>query len=139
MEFERFTREYAVARTELESGRLTDVGEIKAQLQELAAQLETATDREVAAGLIARLAAPENSEQSPELKSALRVLDEADFTSGTPEQRLAALAAARRQIWAIADRAGADSGAIRGLTRGLERSEELLTDDPWNNPSPSGA
>lgn len=68
------------------------------------------------------------------------MLDSADFDSGTIEERLAALAAARRQIWAIADRAGADSLAIRALTRGLESSENLLTDGaPWDDPAGTGA
>ena len=73
-------------------------------------------------------------ERSPEMAEALRVVDEADFESGTTEERVAALTEARRRIWAIADRAGADSVAIRVLTRGLERSEEILIDGlPWSD------
>jgi hypothetical protein len=72
------------------------------------------------------------------MTEALRVLDEADFESGTVDERLAALREARRRIWAIADRAGADSVTIRGLTRGLERTEEDLTEGlPWSDP-PAG-
>jgi hypothetical protein len=77
--------------------------------------------------------------RSAEMVEALRVLDEADFESGTTEERLAALAEARRRIWEIADRAGADSVTIRGLTRGLERSEEMLTGGlPWSEPQADG-
>ena len=142
MEYEQFTREYAAARQELESGGLTDVAGVQSQLHELAAQLSTATDRQTAAELIDRLTAPATTadERSPEMAEALRVLDSADFTGGSREERLAALAAARREIWAIADRAGADSNAIRGLTRGLETSENLLTDKlPWDDSSTAGA
>ena len=78
-------------------------------------------------------------ERSAEMVEALRVLDEADFDSGTTEERLAALTEARRRIWAIADRAGSDSVTIRGLTRGLERSEEALTEGlPWSDPPAGG-
>jgi hypothetical protein len=77
-------------------------------------------------------------ERSAEMVEALHVLDEADFENGTAEERLAALRSARQRIWAIADRAGADSVAIRGLTRGLERSEEILTEGlPWSDPPPA--
>lgn len=42
---------------------------------------------------------------------------------------------ARREVWAIADRAGVDSIAIRGLTRGLEASERWLAEGaPWGEP-----
>ena len=52
---------------------------------------------------------------------------------------LAAFARARQEIWAIADRAGADSTAIRALTRGLESSEELLAEGaPWDEPPAAG-
>lgn len=75
-------------------------------------------------------------ERSVEMVEALGVLAEGDFESGSREERLAALAEARRRIWEIADRAGDDSVTIRGLTRGLERSEEILIEGlPWSDPS----
>jgi hypothetical protein len=46
------------------------------------------------------------------MAEALRLLEEADFESGSVEERVAALAEARRRIWEIADRAGADSASI---------------------------
>jgi hypothetical protein len=141
MDFERFKQEYVAARQELESGELADAADVQAQLHVLAAQLTSGVDRQIAEGLIEKLgtvAAPRG--QSPEMTQALQILDAADFTSGTKNERLAALAAARQQIWAIADRAGQDSTAIRGLTRGLESSENLLTDGmPWDDPSATGA
>lgn len=140
MEFEQFQQEYVAAREELASGGISDVADIQAQLREMAVTLSDPTDRQVADGLIEALASvpPAAAEQSPEMAEALRVLDSADFEHGSKEERLAALAAARRQIWAIADRAGADSVTIRGLTRGLERTEEDLTEGlPWPDP-PAG-
>ncbi|MEU8225446.1 hypothetical protein [Kribbella sp. NPDC048915] len=72
--------------------------------------------------------------QSPEMIEALRVLESADLERGTREERLAAFARVRREIWAIADRAGSDSIAIRALTRGLESSEQLLAEGaPWDD------
>ncbi len=139
MEYEQFTREYAAAYEELVAGRLTDLDAIRRQLRGLADQL-SARDQESAYRLIDRMVVPETpADQSAEMAEALRVLDSADFESGTDEERLAAYAAARREIWAIADRAGADSHKIRGLTRGLESSENYLTDPPWNDPPPAGA
>ena len=74
-------------------------------------------------------------EQSAEMAEALRVLESADLDSGSREERLAAFARAREEIWAIADRAGSDSVAIRALTRGLESSEEWLAEGaPWDEP-----
>ncbi|MFG1816569.1 hypothetical protein ACGFIF_22625 [Kribbella sp. NPDC049174] len=142
MEFERFKQEYVAAREELSAGSIPDVAGVQAQLREMAATLSDETDLRVAEGLIEQLTAatPTDSGQSPEMAEALRVLDTADFDTGTKEQRLAALTAARQQIWAIADRAGRDSGAIRGLTRGLEKSEELLTEGPpWADEETAGA
>ncbi|MFF0342046.1 hypothetical protein [Kribbella sp. NPDC004875] len=80
------------------------------------------------------------SGQSAEMAEALRVLDSADLEHGTREERLAAFARARQEIWAIADRAGSDSTAIRALTRGLESSEQLLADGaPWDESPATGS
>jgi hypothetical protein len=74
-------------------------------------------------------------EQSAEMAEALRVLESADLEQSSRQERLAAFARAREEIWAIADRAGSDSTAIRALTRGLESSEELLAEGaPWDEP-----
>jgi len=139
MDFEQFQREYAAARADVEAGRITDVAAVRSRLEDFAAELGTPTDREVARGLIGRLAAPAAVRQSAEMQEALRLLADTDFTTGTADERLAALAAVRREIWAIADRAGTDSAAIRGLTRGLESSENHLNDPPWDDPQPAGA
>lgn len=79
-----------------------------------------------------------SGEQSAEMAAALHVLESADFERGTRQERLAAFTRAREEIWAIADRAGSDSVAIRALTRGLESSEQILADGaPWDEP-PAG-
>ncbi|HZX07370.1 hypothetical protein [Kribbella sp.] len=79
------------------------------------------------------------AEQSAEMAAALRVLESAELERGTREERLAEFARAREEIWALADRAGSDSTAIRALTRGLESSEEFLADGaPWDEPPTAG-
>jgi hypothetical protein len=76
--------------------------------------------------------------QSAEMAAAVHVLESADFEHGTRDEQLAAFAEAREKIWAIADRAGADSVAIRALTRGLESSEQMLAGGvPWDEPPAS--
>ncbi|MFD7157395.1 hypothetical protein ACFV9C_22540 [Kribbella sp. NPDC059898] len=142
MDREQFRREYVAAWDGLVAGRLTDLAAAQAQLRESAATLERESERESAERLIGKLAKavqPPPPGQSPEMTEALQMLNVADFKSGTKEERLAALAAARKQIWAIADRAGADSEKIRWLSRGLEASEDMLTDPaPWDEPPPAG-
>ncbi len=71
-----------------------------------------------------------NEPKSPEMLEALKILDELDIRSGTAQEKLAVLAAARKRIWAIADRAGADSESIRRLVRGLESHERVLEEWP---------
>ncbi|MET9316535.1 hypothetical protein ABZX12_32350 [Kribbella sp. NPDC003505] len=72
------------------------------------------------------------------MTEALAIIDESSLETGTRDDRLAAYASARERIWDIADRAGADSGAIRGLTRGLETSEQYLVNGLWEDPPPAG-
>jgi hypothetical protein len=50
------------------------------------------------------------------------------------EAKLAALAAARRRIWELADDAGADELSVRRMSRGLESIEQGLEDGgyPWS-------
>ncbi|GAA3133464.1 hypothetical protein JOF29_002346 [Kribbella aluminosa] len=140
MDYEQFEREYVAAWEGLQAGRLTDLAAAQTRLSESAAKLEREIERRSAERLIGELedaVQPPPPDQSPEMTEALRMLMTADFKTGAKEERLAALAAARRQIWAIADRAGKDSEKIRGLSRGLETSENMLTDPmPWDEPPP---
>lgn len=139
MDFNGFNREYKLARAGLRGGQVSDVEAEQQRLRILVPTLPTENDQQVAERLIAglpALVAPAEP-PTPEVAEALRVLDTADFDSGTKEERLAALDKARKQIWAIADRAGDDSATIRGLTRMLERQEEILVDGlPWADPPP---
>ncbi|HEY3559008.1 MAG TPA: hypothetical protein VG497_28775 [Kribbella sp.] len=143
MDYEQFEREYVAAFEGLVAGKLTDLAAAQARLSESAANLERARDRQSAERLIGSLekaVQPPPPDQSPEMTEALRLLMTVDVKSGTREERLAALAAARKQIWAIADRAGKDSDKIRWLSRGLESYENMLTDPmPWDEPPPASA
>ncbi|WP_112236964.1 hypothetical protein [Kribbella monticola] len=138
MDFNEFNRQYKLSRASLIAGETTDIAGVQAQLRLLADAL-AASDHEVAAKLIDRLpsavaAAQEPPpERSPEMLEALRIIDGANFVDGTREERLAAYAEARKQIWAIADRAGADSDRIRYLTRRFESTELYLEEGyPWD-------
>lgn len=71
-----------------------------------------------------------------ERREAQQVLANADLTTGTKQERLAAIAATRRKIFEIADRAGDDAHTIRYMTRPLdctERDIEYSNYYPWND------
>lgn len=144
MDFDEFNRQYKLSRASLIAGETTDLFVTQTHLRQLATEL-TGHDQEAAQNLIDNLPAliatvrEEDADRSPELREALRILDDGRFDEGTVEERLAALADARKRIWAIADRAGADSVKIRGLTRGLESTEQALEmGPPWSDPLPDG-
>jgi len=66
---------------------------------------------------------------------ALRIREAAQAKSGSREEMISALTAARERIWEIADRAPKGEGArIRGLTRTLDHMEEALGDPFWEVP-----
>lgn len=140
MEFHEFNDDYTVTRERLRAGKLTDVAAEQQRLLALVPQLVDSNHQQVARNLIAALpdstapAAP----PSPEMAEALQIQDTAFYAGGTKEEKLAALAAARKKIWEIADRAGEDSAQIRGLTRMLEHRENDLAEDlPWADPPPA--
>lgn len=139
MEFDEFNLRYKAARAGLLARGGAGVDAVQDVLRSLLADLPSENDREVAERLIDGLPALTGTRpggaRSTEMEEAERILDEGDFESGTTEERLTAIEVARRQIWAIADRAGADSSAIRGLTRGLESLEKTLEEGlPWTDP-----
>lgn len=128
-----FNREYKLVRASLRSGDTSDIEAAQQQLRFLVPGLPTDHDRTVAEDLITDLPAllVDPPPHSPEMTEALHVLNTADLESGTVEQQLVAIDRTRKQIWAIADRAGGrDSANIRSLTRMLERREDSLT-EPW--------
>jgi hypothetical protein len=142
MDFNEFRRQYKLSRASLIAGKTTDLDGVQTQLRQLADEL-TGNDQEVARKLIdgipALVAAAQEPppESSPEMLEARQIIDEAKFDEGTREERLAAYDGARKKIWAIADRAGADSDRIRYLTRRFESTELHLEEGlPWDDPPP---
>jgi hypothetical protein len=140
MDLNEFNRQYKLSRARLLTGETTDVDSAQAELRAVADAL-AGREQEVATKLIdllpAAVAAAQEPppERSPEMLEALRVIDETNFVDGTREERLAAFAEARKRIWAIADRAGADSDRIRWITRGFECTEKYLEEGlPWEQP-----
>ncbi|WP_112236962.1 hypothetical protein [Kribbella monticola] len=138
MTFHEFNHHYKLTRAALTTGESPDVAAAQAQLRVLTAAL-TGTDLTAAMRLIdglpallAAVKAATPSPRSPQMAEALQILSEGKFDEGAREERLAALRDARRRIWALADRAGTDHVAIRGLTRGLETTENYLEDPPWD-------
>lgn len=143
MDFNEFNRQYKLSRASLIAGETTDLDAVQTHLRQLADEV-AGSDQQFAHKLIDGLPAlvtavqeSSSSPQSPEMAEALQILKAGKFDEGTVEERLAALADARKRIWAIADRAGADSVKIRGLTRGLESTEQALElGPPWSDPLP---
>jgi|SRR5215207_8641322 len=133
-----FNREYKLVRARLRAGEISDVEAAQRHLHTLVRDLPTDHDRKIAENLTAGLPAllVDPPPRTPEMTEALHVLNTADLESGTVEQQLAAIDRTRKQIWAIADRAGGqDSANIRSLTRMLERREDSLTEPfPWPDP-----
>jgi hypothetical protein len=143
MDFNEFNRQYKLSRASLIAAETPDLDGVQTQLRALADAL-TGNDQEVARKLITRLPATVAAAQapppppSPEMLEALRVINEANFEEGSREERLAAFDEARKKIWAIADRAGADSSRIRYLTRSFEATELYLEEGyPWEAPPDS--
>lgn len=145
MDFTEFRTQYKLSRASLIAGETTDLEAVQTQLRHLADQT-TGDNQQVAHKLIndlpatvaaAREPAPE---PSPEMLEARRIINEGKFNEGTNEEQLAAYDAARKKIWAIADRAGTDSSQIRYLTRRFESTELHLEEgSPWDDPSPNSA
>jgi hypothetical protein len=136
MDFNEFNRQYKLSRARIIAGQIKDLDGLQTHLRQLADELP-GSDQEAAGELIDSLPAlvatlrAEDAKRSPEMREALRIIDEGKFDEGTREERLAAYAEARKQIWALADRAGKDTDQIRRLTRGLESSENDLEENIW--------
>ncbi|TWD72443.1 hypothetical protein FB561_7435 [Kribbella amoyensis] len=145
MEFDEFMAVYRALRELVIRAEGGGVEEARRQLGLLAEGIGDPPGRERAVGQIEMLAGQVESVLSvsagwsPEMKEAARLMDVADFDSGTVEQRMAMVAVVRRQVWEIADRAGEDSARIRGLTRGLDSVERALEEGPpWLDSSRDG-
>lgn len=146
MDFNEFNRQFKLSRARLIAGETTDLDGVQTELHQLADQI-TGNDQQIAHDLIARLPATVAAAQKPppepslEMLQARRIIDEGKFDEGTREERLAAFDEARKKIWVIADRAGADSDRIRYLTRRFESTERYLEEGyPWESqPDSPGA
>jgi hypothetical protein len=118
------------------------IAEEQERLRRLVSLLETEDDRAWAESLIEDL--PRRATPLPPsapMAEALRIQDQAFFSGGTTEERLATLEAARKRIFEIADTAPREEQAsIRGLTRTLEHLEEGLRNPypPFDSPPPGG-
>lgn len=138
MEILEFNGKFNNAVRRLRSTGGQGLEEEQARLRELVPRLPTENDRRWAADLVEDLpkhAAPPS--RSPLYAEALKIQDAAFHSGGSDDERVAAIVAARRQIWDIADRAPQDESAdIRALTRMLEHLEEGLRNPPWEVDSP---
>lgn len=139
MDIAEFNKAYVRAKDQARDTGGKSVDEAQRALRELLPQLATDRDREVAQTLIDNL--PRRSAPaapvSPLFEEAVRIQQAAYLGGGTDEERIAALADAQREIWAIADRAPRDeSSAIRALTRMLEHLENNLADPPFEFQDP---
>jgi outer membrane PBP1 activator LpoA protein len=142
MDFTEFRTQYKLSRASLIAGQTTDLDAAQTELRQLADQLTD--DQQLAHKLIDDLPATVAAARKPppepsaEMLEARRIIDEGKFDEGTREERLAAFDQARKKIWAIADRAGADSDQIRYLTRRFEPTELYLEEGyPWEPPPDS--
>lgn len=139
MEFHEFNDQYVIARERLLEDETTDLAVEQNRLRAMVRLLSTDDERGVAMDLVEGLARQTEplAPPSPEMIEATHLLDLAATAEGTTEERLAILADTRENVWAIADRAGADSAAIQSLTRMLDHQEEELTDPfPWPDRPP---
>jgi len=134
MDYREFDLAYKAARRRVAGATPNVVRAEQQQLADLVRLLPGENDRRVASGLIETLpqyAAPA-SPPHPLYTEALAVLDDPELGTGTAQEQVAKIAAARRKVFDLADRAGTDGAGIRSLTRMLDHREERLTDPyPW--------
>jgi hypothetical protein len=134
-----FDRQYFATFQALETRLMTELWQAQHELQTLAKTLPAEADRLRAEEKILQLPTYFQSIFEPmsvERREAQLVLATADHTTGTKQERLAAIAATRRKIFEIADRAGDDAHRIRYMTRPLDCSERDIEDGsyyPWND------
>jgi hypothetical protein len=130
----RFNLAYLRAQDKLRSDPRVDVTAVQAGLRALVPEDASDHDRSWTTSLIDELSEPpEPARQWSALyHEAGRIHADAYRTGGTPAQQIAALEEARRQIWAIADRATKEEAPhIHAMTRALEHLESELRDPTW--------
>ncbi|TDO52777.1 hypothetical protein EV643_102619 [Kribbella sp. VKM Ac-2527] len=134
MDIAKFNSVFSDARRRQRTEPDFDVTTAQAYLRELIAKEPDDDERDWALRMIDRLAEPlpDPPQRSELYAEAGRIHSAAFYSGGTTEQQLAALEAARRQIWAIADRASDEEEAdIRAMTRSLEHLENGLRNPDW--------
>lgn len=139
MDVPEFNLEFNVARTRVQKAGGINAEEEQQRLRELAPRLPEA-ERAWANRMIERLpelAAPA-APPSPLMLRALEIQKAALAERGSRAEMIAAIAAARKKIWEIADSASdeRDGAQIGGLTRMLDHLEESLRDPFWEVPEP---
>ncbi|MEU8224543.1 hypothetical protein [Kribbella sp. NPDC048915] len=130
----RFNSAFAAARHQQETDQDFNLAAAQHKLRDLIADEPDGEDRAWALRLIDKLAEPRPAprEWSPLYYEAAAIQAAAYPTEGTDEQKAAAIAEARRKIWAIADRAPHDEEPhIRAMTRPLEHIENELREPSW--------
>jgi hypothetical protein len=140
LDIAKFNSAYVGARFRIEDGEADIAGE-QARLRELVPDDAAAEDREWALGLIDTLAEPPEPprELSALYHQAVRVQAEAYEATGSTEEKIAAFERARREIFAIADRAAPEEAPdIRAMTRSMEHLENALRDPLWPAEDPPG-
>jgi hypothetical protein len=133
LDIAKFNSAYVGARFRIEEGEV-DVAAEQARLRELLPKDTAAEDLQWAEELIDALADPPAPprEWSALYHEAGAVADAAYQAAGTAEEKIAAIERARREIFAIADRAADDEAAhIRAMTRSLEHIEDALRNPNW--------
>jgi hypothetical protein len=133
MDVAAFNSAFADARYKLRTDPDASVEEQQDRLRALIRDDTSERDRQWGLDLINLLAEPPRPPRQwgPLYHEAGQVSAGAYNAGGTVEERIAAIAEARRKIWEIADRAPADEEPhIRAMTRVLEHLENNLRDPP---------
>ncbi|GAB3835301.1 hypothetical protein [Kribbella italica] len=134
VDIEEFTLAFNRARDRVRGVADADVAAEQARLRALVPSDASADERRWTGELIDSLAVPSPpaKEWSELYHEAGRIHESAYPVQGTVAEQIAALEAARRKIWQIADRAGEDEAPhIRAMTRVLEHLEEELRNPTW--------
>jgi hypothetical protein len=130
----RFNLAYLRAQDKIRSEPEAEVTALQASLRGLVPADTSEHDRTWTMALIDELADPPEPDRqwSALYHQAGRISSQAYRAGGSPTDQIAALADARRQIWAIADHASEDEAPhIRAMTRTLEHLDDELRDPTW--------
>ncbi|WP_405067939.1 hypothetical protein OG558_41385 [Kribbella sp. NBC_01510] len=131
---ERFNLAYLRAQDKIRHDPEAAVADVQGGLRALVPADASEHDRTWTMALIEELADPPEPARhwSALYYEAGRISADAYRSGGSAAEQIAVLEEARRQIWAIADRASKDEAPhIRAMTRTLEHLENDLRDPAW--------